>query len=431
MIGGGAMRRVLVAGVLALSTIVCTPALAQVVGSVIDPVGDLFDLFGFVVETDPDILSVSALGCPRQGTASITVAFNGPISPPLQLPNVDSVFGQIEIGVDPSPVPGATSLIDGLSMAVGYPPNGLSPAGVNFVLILQDYDPGTGTIPLEEAVSQNSRGNVTVVFDPTSYTVTIPLALLGSADGHFKLAVMAQPFTFMYQDVAPNGANLESEVPAACVPPPPLDSDRDGIPNTVDNCPYVPNQDQHDNDGDTVGDVCDNCIGDFNKYQSDGNGNGVGDVCDTGTPEDWVAKQARLKADVQASSFQDGTILVKGILDTAVYGGVDGLRDALRQGFCVNITGAGLETPGQTLVFPRCPSVSACTGTDGEAASFFRKGATDLFDVKVQAWSRSFPPPLTSQAVTVTLSLGELDRAADVSRCRVLGRRGRTTNCKK
>ncbi len=38
-----------------------------------------------------------------------------------------------------------------------------------------------------------------------------------------------------------------------------LDSDGDGIPDSVDNCPTVPNAAQTDADGDGVGDACDNC----------------------------------------------------------------------------------------------------------------------------------------------------------------------------
>ncbi len=36
----------------------------------------------------------------------------------------------------------------------------------------------------------------------------------------------------------------------------PLDSDGDGIPDDVDNCPFTPNPDQADADGDGVGDAC-------------------------------------------------------------------------------------------------------------------------------------------------------------------------------
>jgi hypothetical protein len=37
------------------------------------------------------------------------------------------------------------------------------------------------------------------------------------------------------------------------------DSDGDGVPNSADNCPDVPNPDQADTDGDGVGDACDTC----------------------------------------------------------------------------------------------------------------------------------------------------------------------------
>ena len=37
------------------------------------------------------------------------------------------------------------------------------------------------------------------------------------------------------------------------------DTDGDGVPDAVDNCPAVPNPGQEDADGDGVGDVCDSC----------------------------------------------------------------------------------------------------------------------------------------------------------------------------
>jgi len=47
----------------------------------------------------------------------------------------------------------------------------------------------------------------------------------------------------------------------------PLDSDGDGIPDSVDNCPHVANPDQKDTDGDGVGDACDNCPTVYNPTQ--------------------------------------------------------------------------------------------------------------------------------------------------------------------
>ena len=63
----------------------------------------------------------------------------------------------------------------------------------------------------------------------------------------------------------------------ACEPP---DTDADGIADAEDNCPSDANPGQEDGDGDTVGDVCDNCPTDANPDQSDIDGDGLGNVCD-------------------------------------------------------------------------------------------------------------------------------------------------------
>ncbi len=52
----------------------------------------------------------------------------------------------------------------------------------------------------------------------------------------------------------------------ACTKPP-LDSDGDGVPDSIDNCPLVYNPDQKDTDGDGVGDACDNCPLVYNPTQ--------------------------------------------------------------------------------------------------------------------------------------------------------------------
>jgi hypothetical protein len=58
------------------------------------------------------------------------------------------------------------------------------------------------------------------------------------------------------------------------------DADDDGILNEQDNCPLVINLDQDDEDEDGVGDACDNCLGVYNPYQYDENSDDVGDACD-------------------------------------------------------------------------------------------------------------------------------------------------------
>ena len=52
--------------------------------------------------------------------------------------------------------------------------------------------------------------------------------------------------------------------------PSPQDSDKDGIPDSLDNCPSEPNNDQNDVDGDGQGDACD----------ADKDGDGVADETD-------------------------------------------------------------------------------------------------------------------------------------------------------
>lgn len=58
------------------------------------------------------------------------------------------------------------------------------------------------------------------------------------------------------------------------------DTDGDGVPNTLDNCPNDFNSGQEDVDGDNVGDVCDNCPSVANSDQTDSDGDGSGDACD-------------------------------------------------------------------------------------------------------------------------------------------------------
>jgi hypothetical protein len=58
------------------------------------------------------------------------------------------------------------------------------------------------------------------------------------------------------------------------------DTDDDGIPDNVDNCPTIANPTQTDSDGDGFGDVCDNCPAVYNPDQADADLDGVGDACD-------------------------------------------------------------------------------------------------------------------------------------------------------
>ncbi|MEK6901046.1 MAG: thrombospondin type 3 repeat-containing protein, partial [Nanoarchaeota archaeon] len=78
---------------------------------------------------------------------------------------------------------------------------------------------------------------------------------------------------------------------------PPVDSDGDGVFDGVDNCPAVPNPDQENEDGDEFGDACepdtdvdgviddvDNCPFVPNADQADADGDGEGDACEDVVP---------------------------------------------------------------------------------------------------------------------------------------------------
>ena len=57
------------------------------------------------------------------------------------------------------------------------------------------------------------------------------------------------------------------------------DTDRDGVIEESDNCPFTPNGSQDDWDSDGVGDACDNCQLVSNPGQEDSDHDGVGDAC--------------------------------------------------------------------------------------------------------------------------------------------------------
>jgi len=86
------------------------------------------------------------------------------------------------------------------------------------------------------------------------------------------------------------------------------DDDEDGVENSEDNCPTIPNADQLDSDSDDIGNVCDicpndadndidqdticgdidNCPNDANTDQANSDGDEEGDVCDFDSDNDGV-----------------------------------------------------------------------------------------------------------------------------------------------
>ena len=71
--------------------------------------------------------------------------------------------------------------------------------------------------------------------------------------------------------------------PKACV-----DSDADGFEDTIDNCIDVYNPNQRDLDEDDIGDACDNCPYTYNPDQLDSNDDGRGDACPSDYDNDGI-----------------------------------------------------------------------------------------------------------------------------------------------
>lgn len=72
----------------------------------------------------------------------------------------------------------------------------------------------------------------------------------------------------------------------------PPDADNDGVTDTIDNCPTVPNPSQSDADFDGRGDACDNCPAVVNPTQADADGDGIGDACDPDNDNDNIPDNA-------------------------------------------------------------------------------------------------------------------------------------------
>lgn len=69
------------------------------------------------------------------------------------------------------------------------------------------------------------------------------------------------------------------------------DDDNDNWLDELDNCPVNANTQQEDWDKDGIGDVCDNCYPIHNPQQEDVNENGCGDVCETAGCDDVVCME--------------------------------------------------------------------------------------------------------------------------------------------
>ncbi len=139
------------------------------------------------------------------------------------------------------------------------------------------FDEGAGQTAFDSTGNGNSgRLGMTFGADDSDPAWVISTAPLGDTDGD------GVPDAIDNCPATPNPGQADGNgngVGDACEPEAP-DTDGDGVPDPVDNCPTTFNPDQADSDEDGIGDVCDNCRINFNPEQADADDDGVGDVCD-------------------------------------------------------------------------------------------------------------------------------------------------------
>ena len=161
-----------------------------------DPTGDTYN------GGQHDITSFSAYYTATE--LIITVEFAGTISPrDSGLPN--AVFGFIDFDTDQNPATGMSSNVDTWSPYT----TGL---GVDYFVYLSGYVSATGDTPVSDDTG-TEVGRAPVSFTSNSFTVTVPLSLIGGDDGIVDTAtVLGTPGE--PTDACPNGGYITSS-PAA------------------------------------------------------------------------------------------------------------------------------------------------------------------------------------------------------------------------
>lgn len=118
------------------------------------------------------------------------------------------------------------------------------------------------------------------------------LQLFGEGDGHLIFLAQGQQYNIYYgnplaqmPDYDTSALYTTSTTPYALTLGEQLnptfnpDTDSDGV-GEIDNCPFIPNNDQLDTDNDGYGNACDNCVSSANIDQRDSDRDGIGDACD-------------------------------------------------------------------------------------------------------------------------------------------------------
>jgi hypothetical protein len=162
-----------------------------------------------------------------------------------------------------------------------------------------------------------------------------PNSLIGAGPGRVDFLAASVDQFASYEGVISESeafarlSESRAEEPELLLAPPveTTDSDGDGIPDGIDNCPEVSNSDQADANGDGIGDACeppdsdgdgipdatDNCPHTYNPEQTDSNSDGIGDECALLPPTVTTEAPSSLKA---RSAFARSTVNPGGLPTT-------------------------------------------------------------------------------------------------------------------
>jgi hypothetical protein len=177
---------------------------------------------------------------------------------------------------------------DGFNSASGLSPSFKVP---NRAPIVQFVAPRTGAvIPASEQILLEVMASDPEDIQVNSYAWTslhnsVTTNLGTSSEPRFLIASGLAPGTYTLtcnaiDSTSQSGSAAITITVSGSFTAPPLDSDGDGIPDSIDNCPTTFNPTQADSDGDGVGDACDNCPVTFSLNQADRDLDGIGDACD-------------------------------------------------------------------------------------------------------------------------------------------------------
>ncbi|MGA1864330.1 MAG: thrombospondin type 3 repeat-containing protein [bacterium] len=148
-------------------------------------------------------------------------------------------------------------------------------------------EPPHDYLNVDFTIQKKDNGLLYFVMQPPNYSAKA--YIFAKKKGYFKSKALAITNSFYWDKMKRPGLRYFLDYTFYLYPIG-IDSDNDGIADSEDNCPFIPNEGQIDLDSDGIGDICDNCPI-HNPYQADFDSDGIGDLCDN-CPEHYNPNQS-------------------------------------------------------------------------------------------------------------------------------------------